>query len=268
MKKLFFLAVFLFAAGVFAESMILTPENCVIKPFQKGATAVYQDGAWIISGPVRIYTKKKIAVDDAKKYRVSAEIRALDGTEPATLCIGFVPFMADDRAVAGMHMWFVEKSYAVLAEAVKPGDTVIKVRPEADSSAWSKPVTDMHVALGAKKDFSDLPNFKLNMLIAKSELKDGVQILTMKRKAAFGAPAGTLIRLHRGGGDAMHAAFNSKKYSDKPLFIAGTATGRITGWNYRKWPVNVPFCRVQVLANWIAPASKVEIRNLKFDILP
>jgi hypothetical protein len=49
--------------------------------------------------------------------------------------------------------------------------------------------------------------------------------------------------------------------------FAGTATGRINGWHYNIWPVNVTHCRVQVLANWIEKESKIEIRDLKLDIL-
>ncbi len=268
MKKLLLFALCLCGAALSAESLILTPENCVIKLQQSGAKAEYKDGAWQISGPVRILTKEKIAVDDTKKYRVSGVVKALDGTAPATLCVGFMPLTAKGREVSGMHIWRDEKGYGTLVEAVKPGDTVIKVRPDADSTAWSKPVTNCHLAVDAKKDLSDLPNFRLYMVINKSEVQDGVHVLTMGRKASFAAPAGTVVRLHKGGGDSMHAAFRSKKYNDQPLPFAGTAAGRTNEWKYTAWTIGVTHCRVQVLANWIFPESKVEIRDLKLDILP
>ncbi|MBO5689635.1 MAG: hypothetical protein J6S73_06860 [Lentisphaeria bacterium] len=269
MKKLLFGVFALCSAVLFAESLVLTPENCVIKPYKNSGTAEYKDGAWIISGPVQILSKEKIAVDETKKYRLSGTVKAVDGTEPATLCIGFAPQTAQGQVIAGMHLLKVDKSYGTLVEAVKPGDTVLKVRPDAeDGAAWSKPVTGCHVALDAKKDLSDLPNFRLGINVRKSEVVDGVQVLTLAYKLSYAMPAGTMVRLHRGGGDSMHSAFRGKKYTDQPMFFAGTVTGRTMGWNYNVWPVNAADCRVQVLANWVAPASKVEVRDLKLDILP
>ena len=268
MKKLLLLAACLCGAYLSAESVILTPENCVIKPYKNSGTAEYKDGAWIINGPVRILSKEKFAVDDTKKYRLSGSVRALDGSKKSTLCIGFIPLTAKGQDVSGMHVWHEAKGYGTLAEAVKAGDTVIKVRPDADSTAWSKSVKNFHLAVDAKKDLSDLPNHRLYMLITKSEMIDGVLHLTMARQVTFASPAGTAVRLHRGGGDSMHAAFSGAKYTDQLMPFAGTVTGRINGWHYRIWPVNVTHCRVQVLANWIEKESKIEIRDLKLDILP
>ena len=267
MKKLLFGVFALCTAVLFAESLTLTPENCVIKPYKNSGTAEYKDGAWIISGPVRILSKEKFAVDDTKKYRLSGSVKGLDGSKKSTLCIGFIPLSAQGQDVSGMHVWHEAKGYGTLAEAVKAGDTVIKVRPDADSTAWSKPVLNWHLAVGAKKDLSDLPNHRLYMLISKSEMIDGVLHLTMSRQVSFASPAGTAVRLHRGGGDSMHTAFRSAKYTDQLMPFAGTATGRINGWHYNIWPVNVTHCRVQVLANWIEKESKIEIRDLKLDIL-
>ena len=268
MKKLLFAVFTLCGAVLFAESLVLTPENCTVRPFNKEAKAEYKDGVWIISGPVRILSKEKIAVDDTKKYRLSGTVKTVDGAAPATLCIGFVPQTAKGREISGMNLLKVDKSYGTLVEAVKPGDTVLKVRPDAEEgAAWSKPVTGCHVALDAKKDLSDLPNFRLGINVSKSEVVDGVQVLTLAYKLSYAMPAGTMIRLHRGGGDSMHAAFRGKKYTDQPTFFAGTVTGRTMGWNYNVWPVNAADCRVQVLANWVDPAGKVEIRDLKLDIL-
>ena len=278
MKKTLF-AVLLAGSAVFAaaDSYPFALDQYTARSQTKGATAEVKDGVLTCSGAVRLQSKQKFPVDPAKKYRVSFEVRSVAGVKEATLSVGFVPIAANGKNIVGMFVCRHVKGYAVLAADVKKGDTTVKITPDADSAGWERTAADYNLAVGAKKDLSDLPNERILFGIVKNELEDGVRTLTLRRPADFDAKAGTAVRLHRGGGDFMYTTqVRPGKFSAEWEPRAGTVSGpasdpkatAFTGWRYTAWPESAAFCQVLVLANWIAPEAKVEIRNLKLDILP
>ena len=266
-----------FAAALAAGSFPFALEEYTVKAQTKGASAEVKDGVLTLSGAVRLQSKQKFPVDPAKKYRLSFEVRSVSGAKTAAISVGFVPVSPDGKTIVGMFVNRHARAYAVLAADVKKGDTTVRIKPDADSAGWEQVGEYFHLAVGKKKDLSDLPNDRLYMGIAKNEPADGVRVLTLRRPAGFDAKAGTPVRLHRGGGDYMYTTqVRAKDLTPDWALKAGTVTGlatdekapAFTGWTYRAWPESAAHFQVLILGNWIDSEAKVEIRNLKLDILP
>lgn len=73
----------------------------------------------------------------------------------------------------------------------------------------------------------------------------------------------------------MYSAHRSAKFTEEWSPVIGTVTGVMnktdrsgyTGWDYNMWPKQAVACRLLVLGNWVKNDAKVEIRDLKLDIL-
>ena len=144
----------------------------------------------------RVWSKKVIKVDPAKKYRVSCEYRMAPGSAEAKgLYLGLVCRDAKGAILTSRGQYIINQSGTVLAADAKAGDRSVKVK---DAAKWV--VQWGHCAFGAKADLSDLPNNDLAK-IARIEKKGDAWEVTFNQPLKKAYPAGTGVRCQRDGAE-------------------------------------------------------------------
>lgn len=278
MKKTLFTTAVMFCSIVLcAESISLPLEKLSLKPLtgHTQATVTAKDGIISMSGPIRLESKEKFTIDPAKKYRISFQARAVKGSPKATLSVGFIPLSNKNREICGMNVCCNPKTTGTLVADLKKGDKTLQIKPDEGSTGWNVKGDWYLAAVNVKKDGSDLPAYQLIRGIVKNEVKDGILTITVSTPSRYAAKAGTAVRIHRGGGDFMYTASRANKFTEEWTPFIGTVTGVMessdrtgfTGWSYNAWPKQAVSCRILVLGNWVNDNAKVEIRDLKLDIL-
>ena len=138
---------------------------------------------------------KSIAVNPAKRCRLSLEYKLVEGCEPISLVVA-VNTLVKGRPIGGMTVSTVDGTLTELAEPVVKGATSFKVK---DASKWVKPSAkgrrNLCAVFNAKEDLSDLPNFSGSGLI-ESVSPDGVVTLRKGVSLTRDYPAGTKVRQH------------------------------------------------------------------------
>jgi len=174
------------------------------KKFTIAPKIIDMDGKKVFATPPKSYPnyalKKKIKVDPAIKYRVSAKVKQL-GEVPALVYIGFIPYDVKGRTIGPQHGYNnIKGSFTTLAAAVAKGAKSLSVK---DASKWKKG-PHYHVAFNAKEDMSDIPNFSVAGPITKIEKTGDIYTITLKKPVRKAYPAGTMVRQHRSGGTYIY----------------------------------------------------------------
>ena len=196
MKSLYAAAAFMFAAGSLAGAEALQPKGLsdFTGFFQKSSNI--ENGIRIDSQGrfVSFDSKKRIAVDLKKKYKISCEYRITPGAKSEAKFY-FTPVCYDSkgRMITAASQNVLRGSDSVLTTAAKKGDKVIKVK---DASKWN--VKYANVVFNAKKDLSDLPNFDVHG-IASVKKSGEVWEVTLRKALPGNYPAGTAVRVQRDG---------------------------------------------------------------------
>ena len=196
MKSLYAAAAFVFAAGSLAGAEALQPKGLAdySGSFQKSSNI--ENGVRIDSRGkfVALDSKKRIAVDLKKKYRISCEYRITPGAKnEARFYFMPVCYNSKGRMITAACQTVLRNSDSVLTAAAKKGDKVIKVK---DASKWN--VKYANVAFNAKKDLSDLPNFDVHG-IASIKKSGDVWEVALRKALTGNYPAGTAVRVQRDG---------------------------------------------------------------------
>lgn len=164
-----------------------------------------------------------IPVDTAKAYKISGWFKNADEKKPY-LYLGLMPLDADKKQIQPAFVNIVTGSDAVLAEACKAEDTVLKVK---DASKWVIKDKYNHVAFEADSSLNDLPNSKITSSIVKAEKKDAFWEVTLEKPCGKAYPANTAIRLQKDGGTFMYpvlaANFQSPDWKEFTAQIKGVA---------------------------------------------
>ena len=190
--------------------------------FGQPKQVIPSEGSFLVKGRVTLLRSVKfITLDPAKKYQISGEF-CMKGGKPNRVYLGFMPF--DDKG-SWIPPKLVNGTNATLTEVVadaKKGDQVIKVK---DASKWNTKTLYSHLALGAKADYSDLPNRDL-IATAKpnAQQKDGVWEILLKKPLKKDVPAGTTVRQQLDGGAYIYTA-GSVILTDQWVTRKGTISG-------------------------------------------
>ncbi len=157
----------LFSAG--AENLIpsgdaeskawpLTTQSAEAMKNGQNGFEISRKSAWVSS-------PETVEVKTDKNYKLTVSARSKNPAKLSHSFIGLMLLDADKKPILRNAVNPIDGTFtAVLADA-NPGDSTIRV---ADASKWNK---SMMLAVGAKEDFSDLPN--RNLLAVKSAVKDG-----------------------------------------------------------------------------------------------
>lgn len=198
-----------------------------------------------------LLSKEFIPVEKGKKYTVSGEFR-LQGPQTAMVYFGLIPYTADGEAIPFAAIQAVSPRIALLAEPVKPGSKVIRVKNASD---WNF-VPNCRLAFNAKEDKSDIPNLELSPVIAVSEIvisEDGTAEIAFKTAIKKGFPADTPVRLHQSGNSYIYAGFGQ----EKGTWMAFS----------KKYASFYPGCvKFKVALSAAGPRIPVEFRNVKVEV--
>jgi hypothetical protein len=196
------------------------------KKFTKAPKIIELDGKKVFATTPKSYPvyslKKKIKVDPAKKYKVSAKVKQL-GENPALVYIGFIPYDAKGRVIdpkCGSNN--TKGSLTALTAPIAKGATTLTVK---DASKWKKG-NHHYVALNAKEDMSDIPNFELAGVITKIEKTGDVYTISFKTPLGKAYPAGTTVRQHRSGGTYIYTK-NGKSPKEWEAWKGFTVQGKV-----------------------------------------
>ncbi|MBQ9771487.1 MAG: hypothetical protein IJW23_06650 [Lentisphaeria bacterium] len=136
-----------------------------------------------------------MSIDPAKEYKISLKAKGEGGTP--VIRIGFRCFTADNKMINAQNVLDQKGTFTTLAAKASKGDKVLKVK---NASAW-KPYGYLALAINAKEDFSDLPNFDIAVCApVKIEKTGDFWTVTLKQPLPKDIPAGTGIRQHIRGG--------------------------------------------------------------------
>ena len=155
------------AAGVLCGAESIAPQT--LSDWAGVNQNVTQDAEGVITMKPKsttISSKKAITVDPAKTYKLSGKFRKVPGSTVDTrIYFGLASCDEKGNPIPSGAVIVMPNTDTVLADAVKKGDKVIKVK---DASKWDKRNFKI-VAFNTKADLSDLPNRTFSSNITKLE---------------------------------------------------------------------------------------------------
>ena len=218
------------------------------KSFAKNSNVKFnEDNSITVTANKRIFSKT-FKVNPKKQYRISAEIKAVDGKEVVGCYLGFKPLTADGKVITVANLVTSTDMNATLAADVKKGDKVIKLK-NADN--WKLPSNWYYIAFNAKEDFSDAPNFEIAALVKDSIKKNGDCFeVTLQNAASKDYPAGTVVRRHVDGTSYMYTAALDKKATNSWQQIEAVVSGiALTGSaDGKKWWAGTENAEILIMA--------------------
>jgi hypothetical protein len=191
-----------------------------------------------------------IEIDPTKAYKLSGSFKSI-GKDKGRAYLGLVMCDAKKRTILRSYITIKKGSFTQLAAAAKVGDKVLKL---TDCTNWNKKASSRTIiAFGAKKDFSDLPNYNLSPAIIKLEKKADVYEVTLKSPLKKAYPAGTEVRQHHNFGGYQYCAASSKLVPNKWTKYSGVVKGLVKSGapNKQFWP-GTKYARVVVILNYQA----------------
>lgn len=244
---------------------VLTIDSVEALGFKKGPTErVYQtpDGVIHLKGDQRPWSAATFDVDPAATYTISGEFRAAPGTEPATLYFGFTQFNKG-RLINSPPVNAVCQTQTTLAKDVTPGDLAIEI---AKSRNWKKD-EGCFVVLGAKGDYSDLPNYRFTKPCITNIVRraDGSATLLFAKPVGVSGKAGEGVREHQHGGNYHYAGCWNIPSTREWTNIVGRVKGMSQhGLPYDKWWHGAEKAGILLLANYRGGKdAHLEVRNLR-----
>lgn len=231
----------------------------------KHANVSQQEQIFTVKKNASLFSNQKLTLDPAKKYRLSGEFRCIQGKSP-NIYLGFAPFDAKDRRIRPAHVLSQKDSLTELAENVKAGDKVVKIK---DASKWDTVFPYTNIVFNAKEDFSDLPNFEVLSLEKGSIRKAGdVWEITLKDAAKKAYPAGTKVRQQKDGATYIYTASAGpvkQEWTTRTGVISGEVLKEMNSTTTnRLWP-GTTSVQVMVMVLGGTPDSVVEFRNIKVE---
>lgn len=205
-------------SGVFAAEEVLKLFDA--RDFPPPVALVEADGEKVFEViPLAMKSTITFEVDREKTYLLKGSFRNLSQKDISVL-FGFVPLDSDGEEILSEYVNCANGTDTELAEAVKFGDTTIKLK---DGAGWEKAVPLWVVAFNTKNDLSDLPNRDVSSPV-KSVSDNKVTLSTPTPKAY---PAGTKVRAQFSGATYLYTAGN-RKTSDQWQTFSGKINGE--GW--------------------------------------
>lgn len=259
MKKIFLLSAVFAVSAVFAEVLW---EAKTIRDFENRRPVKAQsDGSFLVTKNAWLVGKKLFPADQAKRYRISCDIIAMDDSAAAAkIRVGVTPRDANKRGAAVSGVKPIIGSETEVVSPVAKADKVIKVK---DASKWRKSPSRIVFDADPSGQMRDIPNFDFVAgRPVKIESKDGVWEITLNRSAGVDFAAGTVIRQHH---DARNAIFSNGKKLSKEWksyeFIIGPGVSKDGNQSNRL------FSGVAFIAPMVTLPPNVMIRNYKFEVV-
>ncbi|MBQ6599397.1 MAG: hypothetical protein IJH79_17755, partial [Lentisphaeria bacterium] len=177
------------------------------------------------------YGPELIKIDPDGEYELTAEICS-GGTRGNHAFIGLALYDSRKRLISHSSLDYVPGSEAVTAAPIKKGATTMLLKNAGDWETLQKKGARI-IAMNAKADYSDLPNYDRCYTFVKVTRKGELVEAQFSRAAQKDYPAGTPVRLHRDGGHLWCLL----EFGNVPTEWK-TLTGRISGTAVRGVPRN------------------------------
>lgn len=232
----------------------------------KRPNITFKNGVYTTKGSFTTFSAKPIAIDPAKKYRISADVKVVSGTS-GYVYLGFKPHDAKNRWIAPGFVNVVAGSDTVLAAPAKKGDKVIKIK---NGAKWNVKTPYSRVAFNTKANYADLPNFDVPHSLAKNGIvkKGNIWEVTLRKPLAKAYPAGTGVRQHTDSATYIYARIAGKIAAGKSVkmtaVVSNVAKSGISGSRF--WPGTK---KAYILLMHSCGSSKpvVEFRNVKVEVI-
>lgn len=196
-----------------------------------------------ITGPTTLLSVKKFDIDVKKHFKLEADVKQISGG-PIPVCVGFKLFDKNDKEITSFMVNTHHNSETTVVKDVKAGDKVIILKA---NPYWKKSI--FAVALNAKKDLSDLPNYDL-LTPAKVTVKGQEMEVQLKKPVDKAIPAGTVVRAHGGGGYMYTGGYKVLNNGQEAEF-KGVAKGvNKSGMTSGRWAPGAAKAQIILLVNW------------------
>ena len=206
---------------------------------------------------------KPIDIDTAKKYTLSMSVSTGEGKKQSTFLYGISPVAKNGRTCQAHNIQSIPGTFTEVAADAKKGATEIKVKNGAKWSTGSSAV----IAINAKEDFSDIPNFTtVNVSVAKKAQDGDVWTLTLRKPLTRDIKAGSFIRQHAMGG---YYYFSSRAVRPNQTFNCKTTlTGKVSHGYYstKGFHPAVNRAYIIILADWNGAGVPYTIKDAKLTI--
>ena len=242
------------AAGVLCGAESIAPQT--LSDWAGVNQNVTQDAEGVITMKPKsttISAKKAITVDPAKTYKLFGKFRKVPGSTVDTrIYFGLASCDEKGNPIPSGAVIVMPNTDTVLADAVKKGDKVIKVK---DASKWDKRNFKI-VAFNTKADLSDLPNRTFSSNITKLEQKGDVWEITLQAPMRTAYPAGTAVRQQSHGSTYMYpgAAYVSAP-ADWKEFTAEIKGQVKSGSPSKQWWPGARKGKIVIFSVWNKPTE-------------
>lgn len=263
-KKIFLFILFAAVSFMNAEEIDLMntaqwsthyPKGSIEK---KGNIVTFKNGA-------SFTYKTMFEVDPAKKYTITFDARV--SGKKAHTSVMYIPHTANNRYINTNNIFGSLTGITTVVENAAKGSTVIKLK---DTSNFVKGLLkNCQLALNAKEDFSDLPNFNIvPVSIIKVQKEKDHEVLTLAKPLSKDIAAGTVVRQHYYGSafyfnDGMRVQFKNNDWQSFEARCGGVAEQRSPVKFVRgtaKFRLALSFSGEKGMT--------VELRNLKMTVTP
>lgn len=193
---------------------------------------------WLILG-------KLTEIDPAKTYTLSGSFMA-PGDKPETTYFGFICYDSKKKMIKRFCVLPLKNTMTELVAPAKKGDTEIKLK---NCSKW-KSSKKIPIVFKAEEDFSDLPNYLLQM--GNNLKKDGdIWVFSLDKPLRWDFEAGTKVRQHRHSGGYMYNVAAATKIKNKWTDIKNSIKGlyKDNGGYDKFWP-GTTYIKVIIITNY------------------
>ena len=225
----------------------ISPANCTVTG---SSSSESKDSDWDISGKqVSITSNNKIYLYD---NTLSSSVKIKNtGTVPAQVYLGYVPYSKDQTRLDGRNYPYRINGENLKVVSAKAGDKTIVV--ESLPAQWTK---NALLALNAKEDYSDIPNFTIvpGKIDDIKPLENGHAEILISEPLTTGLETGSQIRIHGKRGTSLYTKtlklspgeeqeiITSLKLDNDCLYFSSTAFSRGTYYV-------VPFIRFSTIGS-------------------
>ncbi len=265
LKQVMMAAVFAGTLNIFGAGLEVTAAD-QLTPGKKqiNIESAGEANTFKIQGATSVFSKDSMAVDPAKKYRLSGKFR--NGSDVKNLRVSFGVNCLDDkkRPIPGGSVDIVKGTETELAADFKADETVLKVK---DGSEWKKGKIVVFKADASGK-LADLPNTQTEYVLVANIAPnaDNQYDVTMSKPLKRSYPAGTVVRQHEMGQWFHFIALNKPLTADWQEFsfeFSGeSASGSVPG----KWRNGTKFAGIAFYANpGNVKDAVTELKDLKLE---
>ena len=260
-------AILSFAAAALAAGTLVAadaPKFDALSDWNKNSKLTLSpDGVFTVTGQRVEVVSRPFAIDPAKTYKFSMEVRRTPGSGEGTCYVGNWSISEKNVRMLPQHVMAAPGTDSTLAvDAQKGAKEIVIKRP----AKWRDDFKKVYwsVVFDAKADLSDLPNLSGNTITAAEA--DGENLkLTLQKPLTADYPAGTAVRCHSSGG-GMYGGMMAKVPAEEWTPLAWTVSGIAPSGNpMGKWWRGTVKGAIRIIVGY-TKQSELEFRNVKLEI--